>query len=43
MEVEYTELEDKEAVEDMELLDEDFDDLSDDLDGISQLRANEEE
>jgi len=42
METEYTDLEDLEVAEDMELLDEDFDDLSDDLDGISQLRANEE-
>jgi len=42
METEYTDLEDLEVAEDMELLDEDFDDLSADLDGISQLRANEE-
>lgn len=43
MEEEYTDLEDLETAEDMELLDEEFDDLSDNLDGISQLRVNEEE
>ena len=43
MEQEYTELEDIEAVEDMELLEEDFDELENYFDRISQLRMNEEE
>jgi hypothetical protein len=40
---EYTTEEDLETAEDMELLEENFDELSDDLDGINQLRVNEGE
>ena len=43
MDLEYTELDDIEAAEDMELLEEGFDEPDAYFDGISQLRINEEE
>lgn len=39
----YTADEDVEAAEDLNLLGEGFDELAEDLEGISQLRINEEE
>lgn len=43
MELEYTDEEDIEVAEDMELLEEGFDELESYLGGINQLRIGEEE